>query len=64
MGASLSNISLVLINKHGWRVTYLIGGIFGVIVGIFVLLIMREPGRGRFDPIKQNDDITAVNQIG
>ena len=42
LGGSLSNISLVLIEKFGWRVTYLIGGLYGVLAGILVLLFMRE----------------------
>jgi MFS family permease len=50
VGASLSSLSTVMIGKIGWRDTYGVVGIYGVISGLLVLIFIEEPMRGRFDP--------------
>ena len=50
VGASLSSISAIFIGAFGWRMTFAIISVQGVVSGLLVFLIVREPPRGRFDP--------------
>ena len=50
VGVALSSMITLLISLFGWRWAYAITGFFGVFVGILVLLIVKDPIRGRFEP--------------
>jgi MFS family permease len=57
VGTALSSVSTIMVVAFGWRITYLIVGIYGVIAGILVLTFITEPMRGRFDPAKVEEEI-------
>ena len=52
LGIAFANLSNLLIDVLGWRVTYVIVGIYGGFVLALVILILREPERGRYDASK------------
>lgn len=56
-GAFLSQLTLLIILSLGWRATYALAGFFGTIVGIVAMIIIREPGRGVYDPRKIDIDL-------
>lgn len=51
-GQGLSSLIIVSIKYYGWRATYLTIGIGGVAVGLFCLIFIVDPIRGRFEPRK------------
>jgi predicted MFS family arabinose efflux permease len=53
LGNGLASISTLIINSVGWRRTYFLVGALGVLFGVLVLLFVKDPERGRFDPKKQ-----------
>lgn len=57
VGVALSSIINVLIGVLGWRWAYAISGFFGILVGILVLLIVKDPIRGRFEPRVNIDNV-------
>jgi len=50
VGIFLSNIIIVMIKHVGWRWTYAITGFCGIAFGILILLVVKDPIRGRFEP--------------
>jgi MFS family permease len=50
VGAALSSVSTIMIGSLGWRQTYGIVGAYGVCAGFLVLVFIKEPMRGCFDP--------------
>ena len=52
IGAALSNITIIIIEAIGWRMTYFCIGCFGVCIGVIGMLVIRDPERGRFEPKK------------
>lgn len=51
-GSSLASITIIMIGSIGWRKTYFVIGCLGVIFGLIALTCIKEPKRGRFDPVK------------
>ena len=51
LGISLSSASIVLISDFGWRRTFIIVATYGVLCGLLVLFLVKEPVRGRFEPV-------------
>ena len=49
VGGGLSSLCVILISKYGWRAMYKIAGITGIIMGIFSLIVLKEPERGKYD---------------
>ena len=49
VGGGLSAITLIIIGKVGWRATYVMLGIYGVVVGLLSLIFVREPARGKYE---------------
>jgi len=41
-------LSILLINKYGWRYLYKFMGGIGILFGIASVLFVKEPERGRF----------------
>ena len=50
VGNALSNMIIVMISTVGWRWTYAITGFIGIFIGILVLILIKDPIRGRFEP--------------
>lgn len=50
VGNALSSLIIVMITALGWRWAYAITGIFGIVIGFLVLLIVKDPVRGRYEP--------------
>lgn len=42
-GTALSSISVMIISAFGWRATYGLMGVFGLVVGLTSMLFVREP---------------------
>ena len=55
IGASLSNITIIIIESIGWRATYFMVGCLGIAIAVLGIVVMREPGRGVFEPKKINE---------
>lgn len=49
VGGGLSSLCVILISMYGWRAMYKITGIAGIIMGIFSLIVLKEPKRGVYD---------------
>lgn len=49
LGGALSSITIIMITSLGWRGTYEITGIGGMIIGIVTLIFVIEPKRGKFE---------------
>ena len=64
VGTALSSVSTVMVSAIGWRQTYFIVGIYGIMAGACVLFLVREPMRGRFDPKKfeENEEEVLAQQ--
>lgn len=62
VGTALSSVSTTMVSAIGWRQTYLIVGIYGIVAGACVLFLVKEPMRGRYDPKKfdENEDDEKV----
>jgi sugar phosphate permease len=45
IGSAISSFAIIFISKIGWRSTYNIFGVIGVVIGILTLLLVREPER-------------------
>ena len=50
VGNALSSMIIIMISNLGWRWTYAITGMVGIVIGILVLLLVKDPIRGRFEP--------------
>ena len=50
VGNALSSMIILMISKDGWRWAYAITGFVGIGIGFLVLLIIKDPIRGRFEP--------------
>ena len=49
LGGGIASLSILLIEKYGWQVDYEVVGITGIILGILLLTLIKEPERGQFD---------------
>lgn len=56
IGSALSSISILLIQKFGWRSTYGLMGAFSGLVAAGIFLFVKEPKRGRFLTEKEKSD--------
>ena len=57
LGTAFQSLTIVLLEAIGWRASYIIVGLFGVFVGLLGIFVIREPGRGVFDPKKVIDKV-------
>lgn len=53
IGFALTNFSILLLEAVGWRNTYFVIGIVGMVSGLLGFFVIMEPPRGRFDPKKK-----------
>ena len=49
LGGGISALLVMVIQKYGWRAAYYVQGIFGIVMAVLGLLLMREPERGAID---------------
>ena len=50
VGNALSSMIILMISNLGWRWAYAITGFVGIFIGILVLIFVKDPIRGRFEP--------------
>jgi len=63
-GASLSNLTLLIIEAVGWRLAFAIVGSIGFLIGLQAMLVIREPGRNVFDPIKiEKEQVKTIARL-
>ena len=53
-------IGALVANVYGWRAAFLTVGAPGVILAILTLIVVREPKRGRYDPLTLGDTAHAT----
>ena len=63
VGAGLGSMSTIMIGAVGWRYTYFIVGCIGIAFAVVALLFIRDPQRGRFDPIKKIEPEIKVSDV-
>jgi hypothetical protein len=51
-------MTLLIILSIGWRATYVLAGSFGILVAIAAAIVIREPGRGVYDPRKIDAELS------
>jgi len=51
-------------NAYGWRASFLALGVPGVLIGLLVLLTVREPARGRLDAIAVASRASLLESLG
>jgi len=54
-------IGALVVNVYGWRAAFLTVGAPGVVLAILTLLFIREPKRGRYDPLIEGDTVHAAS---
>lgn len=47
----MSSLNIILIDFLGWQKTFYVIAIFGISAGILVIIFVREPIRGQYNPI-------------
>lgn len=60
LGGALSSVSGIMITGFGWRWTFGIMGIIGMVAGVLGLLLIKEPERGTFDAPKKLDGPAVI----
>ena len=55
VGIALSSLTILMIDKIGWRQSFNVMGIAGMILGVATLLFVKEPERGVFHPKKEKE---------
>ena len=50
VGNALSSMIIIMISTLGWRWAYAITGFVGIFIGLLVLVFVKDPIRGRFEP--------------
>ena len=46
MGAGIASFSLLLIDQVGWRNDFKISGYAGILIGILLIALIKDPERG------------------
>jgi predicted MFS family arabinose efflux permease len=49
IGAAISNLSVIFVGAMGWRGTYCLVGVYGLLVAASIFIALKEPERSRFD---------------
>jgi predicted MFS family arabinose efflux permease len=52
LGGALSSLAIIMITAVGWRTTYVLIGVTGIVSGCLGLFFILEPKRGRFEAPK------------
>ena len=50
VGNALGSLIIIMISTLGWRWSYAITGFVGISIGFLVLLLVKDPIRGRYEP--------------
>jgi MFS family permease len=65
LGAWLgADVAGAVANVFGWRASFLALGVPGVLIGLLVLLTIREPERGRLDAVTAPQRASLVESLG
>lgn len=51
-GSMIASFMVIFIKNYGWRNMFKIQGAFGAVFGLFSLLAIKEPIRGRFEKMR------------
>jgi MFS family permease len=51
-GTGLASLTTIIIGSLGWRKTYFSIGCCGIMLATIALIGLKDPKRGRFDPVK------------
>lgn len=62
LGYSMQSMSIILLEMLGWRVSYIIVGIYGVVVGLAIIFFVFEPLRGKYAPAKHGKQTEPSKQ--
>jgi MFS family permease len=57
LGGALSSLGILMIGEVGWRATYDIIGVCGMIAGVIGFIFILEPTRGKFTPVKPESEL-------
>jgi MFS family permease len=52
-----------LAERYGWRTAYLVVGAPGLLLALALLIFLKEPPRGRFDPGEASDDTPSFGTV-
>ena len=64
IGNSVSSLTTLVIDKVGWRYSFKLIGVCGILIGLLSLLIIKEPKRNAFDKvIKVKPKMTGMKLI-
>jgi predicted MFS family arabinose efflux permease len=64
LGAWLgADVAGAVANSYGWRAAFLALGVPGVIIGLIVLLTVREPARGRMDSVADGQRASIAESL-
>jgi MFS family permease len=65
LGGALSSLAAIMIGGLGWRGTYIVIGISGIVAGVLGLFLILEPKRGRYDApkAKSTDERTTLQKF-
>jgi MFS family permease len=64
LGAWLgADVAGAVANSYGWRASFLALGVPGVIIGLMVLLTVREPARGRLDSVADGQRASIAESL-
>ena len=64
VGGGIASICILLIKAYGWRAMYQTIGVAGMIMGILIMLLIKEPQRGRYDlqeSFKKKSDVGSCD---
>ena len=56
LGDAAKFITPVLISEVGWRVSWIIGGGFGVVIGLLIMVSVAEPPRDEETIVVEADE--------
>jgi len=54
-------IGVLVVSAYGWRAAFLTVGAPGIVMALLTLILVREPKRGRYDPLLEGDIAHASN---
>lgn len=63
IGSALGSISILLIQKFGWRSTYGIMALISTIISAGIFLFVKEPERGRFMSQREKDEAAEEKRL-
>ena len=50
-------------DTHGWRAAFLMLGIPGIVISVLIFFTIKEPRRGRFDPVARQNNASFAESL-